>query len=50
VSGEYLGDLDEEIGVARVVELRERYSVAEVREVRPGFQVQPKDRVVVREE
>ena len=50
VTGEYLGDLDEEIGSARVVELRERFSVAEVREVRPGYQVQPKDRVVVREE
>ena len=50
VSGEYLGDLDEEIGLARVVELRERFSVAEVKEVRPGYQVQAKDRVVVREE
>ena len=50
VTGEYLGDLDEEIGSARVVELRERFSVAEVKEVRPGYQVQAKDRVVVLEE
>ena len=50
ITGEYLGDLDEEIGLARVVELRERFSVAEVKEVRPGYQVQAKDRVVVREE
>ncbi len=50
VTGEYLGDLDEEIGQARVVELRERFSVAEVKEVRAGYQVEPKDRVVVREE
>ncbi|MFQ6672150.1 MAG: hypothetical protein ACE5KY_02525, partial [Candidatus Tectimicrobiota bacterium] len=47
VTGEYLGELDEEIGTARVVEIRERFSVAEVREIRAGFQLRVKDRVVV---
>jgi hypothetical protein len=30
VTGEPLGELDEEIGTARVVEVRERFSVAEL--------------------
>lgn len=47
VTGAYLGELDEEIGTARVIELRERFSVAEVQEIRPGFELRLKDRVVV---
>lgn len=49
VTGEHLGQLDEEIGTARVVDLQERYSVAEVQETRPGIELQVKDRVVVKE-
>jgi hypothetical protein len=44
VTGEPLGELDEEIGTARVVEVHERFSVAELEEV-PGFEAQVKDRV-----
>lgn len=46
VTGEVLGELDEEVGTARVVELREKFSVAEVQTVAPGSQIQVKDRVV----
>lgn len=46
VTGEVLGELDEEVGVARVVELREKFSVAEVQSVHPGSQIQLRDRVV----
>jgi hypothetical protein len=45
VTGEPLGELDEEIGTARVVEVRERFSVAELEEIRPGFEARVKDRV-----
>jgi hypothetical protein len=46
VTGELLGELDEEVGTARVTELRERFSVAEIQSVSPGSQIQVKDRVV----
>jgi alkanesulfonate monooxygenase SsuD/methylene tetrahydromethanopterin reductase-like flavin-dependent oxidoreductase (luciferase family) len=46
VTGEVLGELDEEIGTARVTETRERFSVAEVQNLAPGSQVQVRDRVV----
>jgi hypothetical protein len=46
VTGEVLGELDEEIGTARVVELRPKFSVAEIQTVAPGSQIQVKDRVV----
>ena len=46
VTGELLGELDEEVGTARVVELREKFSIAEVQSVAPGSQIQVKDRVV----
>lgn len=49
VTGERLGELDEEIGTARVVELREKFSVAELQELRPGFELRVKDRVVVKQ-
>ena len=50
VSGEYLGELDEEIGTARVVELRERFTLAEIQETRPGVELKVKDRVVLKPE
>jgi hypothetical protein len=46
VTGEVLGELDQEIGTARVVELRDRFSVAEIEGVEPGAQIQVRDRVV----
>lgn len=46
VTGEVLGELDEEVGTARVTELRERFSVAEIQSVAPGSNIQVKDRVV----
>ena len=46
VTGELLGELDEEVGTARIVELREKFSVAEIQAVTPGSQIQIRDRVV----
>jgi Flagellar assembly protein T, C-terminal domain len=46
VTGEVLGELDEEIATARVTEMRERFSVADVQTVAPGARIQVKDRVV----
>ena len=46
VTGELLGELDEEVATARITEVRERFSVAEVQNVAPGSQVQIRDRVV----
>lgn len=46
VTGEMLGELDEEVGTARIVELRDKFSVAEIQVVAPGSQIQVKDRVV----
>jgi hypothetical protein len=48
VTGEVLGELDEEVATARVVELRERFSVAEVQTVAAGSQIQVRDRVVLK--
>src|SRR5881296_412510 len=46
LTGEVLGELDEEIGTARVTETRERFSVAHLEVVASGEQIQIKDRVV----
>jgi hypothetical protein len=46
VTGEMLGELDEEVATARVTEVREKFSVAEIQNVAPGAQVQVRDRVV----
>lgn len=48
VTGEKLGDLDDEVATARVTETRDRMSVAEIQSVAPGAQVQVKDRVVLK--
>jgi hypothetical protein len=48
VTGEVLGELDDEVATARVVETRERMSVAEIQSVAPGGQVQVKDRVFLK--
>jgi hypothetical protein len=46
VTGEVLGELDDEVGTARVIETRDRFSVAEIQSVAPGGTIQVKDRVV----
>jgi hypothetical protein len=46
VTGEVLGELDDEVATVRVVETRERFSVAEIQSVAAGAQVQVKDCVV----
>ncbi|HEV8583854.1 MAG TPA: FlgT C-terminal domain-containing protein [Methylomirabilota bacterium] len=48
VTGELLGELDEEVATARVTEIRDRFSVAEVQSVAPGAHVQVRDRVVLK--
>ena len=48
VTGEVLGELDDEVATARVIETRDRMSVAEIQSVAPGAQVQVKDRVVLK--
>ena len=48
VTGELLGELDEEVATARVTEIRDRFSVAEVQSLAPGAQVQVRDRVVLK--
>ena len=48
VTGELLGELDRELATAKVVEVRERFSILEVQSINPGTQIQVKDRVVPR--
>ena len=48
VTGEMLGELDEEVAIARVTEIRDRFSVAEVQSIAPGANVQVRDRVVLK--
>lgn len=48
VTGEILGELDEEVATARVTETREKFSVAEVQAVTPGLAIQIRDRVVAK--
>ncbi len=46
VTGEKLGELDEEVATAKVVEVRDKFSLAEIQSVQPGSQVEVRDRVV----
>jgi len=46
VTGEVLGELDEEVATARVTEMRDKFSVADVQTVAAGARIQIKDRVV----
>ncbi|HZP36619.1 MAG TPA: FlgT C-terminal domain-containing protein [Methylomirabilota bacterium] len=48
ITGELLGELDEEVATGRVVEVREKFSVVEVQKAAAGAQIQVKDRVVLR--
>ena len=48
ITGELLGELDEEVASGRVVEVRDKFSVVEVDKAAAGAQVRVKDRVVLR--
>jgi hypothetical protein len=48
ITGELLGELDEEIASGKVVEVRDKFSVVELQSLPSGAQVKVKDRVVVR--
>jgi hypothetical protein len=48
ITGELLGELDEEVASGRVVEVQDKFSVVEVQKAAAGVQVQVKDRVVLR--
>jgi hypothetical protein len=48
MTGELLGELDEELATGTVVELREKFSVVDVQSIAPGAEIKIKDRVVVR--
>jgi Flagellar assembly protein T, C-terminal domain len=48
ITGEMLGELDEEVATGRVVEVRDKFSVVAVQTTAAGTQVQVKDRVVLR--
>ena len=48
VTGELLGELDEEVATGRVTEVKDKFSVVELSSVAAGNQVKIKDRVVIR--
>jgi hypothetical protein len=48
VTGELLGELDEEVGTARITEIREKFSVAEIQSISPGARIEVRDRVVLK--
>ena len=48
VTGEMLGDLDEEVATARVTEVRDKFCVAELQNIASGSTVQVKDRAVAK--
>jgi hypothetical protein len=48
ITGELLGELDEEVATGKVAEVRDKFSVVDIENLPPGAQVRVKDRVVVR--
>jgi hypothetical protein len=48
ITGELLGEIDDEVATARVTEIREKFSVAEIQTLTNGTQIQVKDRVVLK--
>jgi hypothetical protein len=48
VTGELLGELDEEVATGKVVEIHDKFSVVEIENLPTGAQVKLKDRAVVR--
>jgi len=47
VTGEHLGEINLEVGRARIVEVQPKFSVAELIGFKPGLTVRPQDRVTV---
>lgn len=47
VTGEHLGEITQEVGRARILEVQPKFSVAELIGFRPGLTVKPQDRVTV---
>jgi hypothetical protein len=48
ITGELLGELDEEVATGKVSEVRDKFSVVDLENLPSGAQVRVKDRVVVR--
>jgi hypothetical protein len=48
VTGELLGEIDDEVATARVTEIREKFSIAEIQTLSNGIRIQVKDRVVLK--
>lgn len=48
MTGELLGELDEEVASGKVSEVRDKFSVVEIEQLPSGAQIKVKDRVVVR--
>ena len=48
ITGELLGELDEEVATGKVTEVRDKFSVVDIENLPSGAQVKVKDRVVVR--
>jgi hypothetical protein len=48
ITGELLGELDEEVATGKVSEVRDKFSVVDIENLPSGAQVRVKDRVVVR--
>ena len=48
MTGEMLGELDEEVASGKVSEVRDKFSVVEIEKLPSGAQIKVKDRVVVR--
>ncbi len=47
VTGEQLGEITQEVGRARIVEVQPKFSVAELIGFKPGLTIKPQDRVTV---
>jgi hypothetical protein len=48
ITGERLGELDDEVATARVTETRDKFSVAEIQTLAQGAEVRVKDRAVLK--
>jgi hypothetical protein len=48
MTGELLGELDEEVATGKVTEVRDKFSVVEVQSAADGAQIKIRDRVLLR--
>jgi hypothetical protein len=48
ITGELLGELDEEVAMGKVTEVREKFSVVEIGNATEAAEIKVRDRVVVR--